>query len=58
MKNKIIQLINEIENWNAGDRETFDKYGEVPFDGRFVFQARQAKINKLRGLIKKIEKKS
>ena len=54
---EILDLINEIENWNSGDKETFNRFGEVPFDGVFVFQARQAKLNQLRGMLKKLGKK-
>ena len=54
---KILELINEIENWNSGDAETFNKMGEVPFDGNFVFKARQVRLTELRNELKKLLKK-
>ena len=49
-------VVAEMENWNLGDWESFIDWDEVPFDGSFVFAARQAKINQLRGLAKKLKK--
>lgn len=50
-KTEILQLIEEIENWNVGDHMTFIEHGEVTFDGAFVFKARQKKINELKKLL-------
>lgn len=51
--NEILTLIQEINDWNEGDRETFVQVddGSVPFDGTFVFAARQRKIDKLKQLV-------
>jgi len=46
-----------MEQWNSGDKETFNRHGEVPFDGSFVFAARQKLINELRKEVEKITKK-
>ena len=46
-------ILEEIIIWNAGDWETYLEWGDVGFDGSFVFQARQAKINQLRDIAKK-----
>lgn len=53
---RILKIITEIENWNDGDKETFDQHGEVPFDGRFVFVARQVHLTELRNELKKLKK--
>ena len=54
---RILELITEIENWNDGDKETFNRFGEVPFDGVFVFNARQVRLTELRNELKKLLKK-
>ena len=54
---RILEIITEIENWNGGDKETFNQHGEVPFDGSFVFTARQVRLTELRNELKKLLKK-
>ena len=54
---RILEIITEIENWNDGDKETFNRHGEVPFDGSIVFTARQVRLTELRNELKKLLKK-
>jgi hypothetical protein len=53
---RILEIIAQIEEWNAGDQETFNRHGEVPFDGNFVFVARQKRLTELRNELKKLKK--
>ena len=53
---RILEIIAEIEHWNAGDQDTFNKHGEVPFDGNFVFVARQKRLTELKAELKKLTK--
>jgi hypothetical protein len=51
---RILEILAEIEQWNAGDHDTFKRHGEVPFDGGFVFVARQKRITELKKELKKL----
>ena len=60
---EINNVIAEIEGWTNGDLDALKQSngngfgaGEVPFDGTFVFAARQKKINNLKELVKKLKK--
>jgi hypothetical protein len=55
---QINNVIAEIEGWNNGDKETFNAMqdGAVPFDGNFIFVARQKKIDRLKELLEKLQK--
>ena len=55
---RILELVTEIENWNDGDKETFNRHGEVPFDGVFVFSARQVRLTELRKELKRLLKQA
>lgn len=50
----ILEIIGEIEQWNSGDEEVFVKYGEVSFDGSFVFKARQKRLTALKKELNKL----
>ena len=51
---RIFEIIAEIEQWNSGDQDTFNCHGEVPFDGNFVFVARQKRLTELKKELKKL----
>lgn len=53
---KILALVAEINDWTDGDQEAFNKLGEVPIDGNFVFVARKKKIAELKAALKKLKK--
>ena len=53
-----LNILAEIEAWTDGDRQALVESnggnfggGNVPFDGTFVFVARQKKINELKKLL-------
>jgi hypothetical protein len=48
---KILELLDEIEIWNDGDKDTFNRAGELLIDGNFVFVNRKKTINKLKKLL-------
>jgi hypothetical protein len=48
-------ILTEMEGWNSGDQDCYEQYGEVPFDGMFVFSARNKKIKELVKIIEKLE---
>jgi hypothetical protein len=50
MTEEIRKILEEMERWNSQDKEAFDD-GMVPFDGTFVFAARQKKIQQLKELL-------
>ena len=47
MNEKIKKLIEQIETWNDDDKDALSE-GSVPFDGTFVFAARQKVLDKLK----------
>lgn len=50
--NEILTLIQEINDWNEGDRDHYNQdTGTCDFDGTFVFSSRQRKIEKLKQLV-------
>jgi hypothetical protein len=53
MKNKqqALNILAEIQDWNNGDWHSYVNYGEVPFDGTFVFRSRQKKIQELEKIL-------
>lgn len=53
---EILNIIAEIEGWTDGDQDSFKRFGEVPFDGNFVFVARKKKIAELKAALKKLKK--
>lgn len=50
MTKEVEAIIAEIEHWNEQDKEAFSE-SVVPFDGTFVFAARQRKLQQLRKLL-------